>query len=331
MLFLLLLRCGSKHKSRSDQNTSKVASLPSSLSPSYRSILLVMMRMEAERVVEQIKTCMAILKELRSGEVYASETTSLYPLGDAMVFEESAYTNALDAIQQRDNDMAGQWLEMAKLAQQYAKALTKYLKQEPAFFKVVGERKKDMALDVVEHDTNHMAEPGLEEWSHAAALDFDIHDGSSSLSADEPVKKQLWRMDPIVTKNFSQKNVKDDDSVAVEEEDESREELYELVIVDLASKVGIDRDPVTVDVTAAFDDEWILPTTWKSASAVASDDAACRAFYQMDAALEDQFTARQAMRLFESSDSCKGSTDALVGHFQCPRKLPQTGPPVAQQ
>jgi hypothetical protein len=68
MLFLLVFRCG-KHKVRPDDEHHKL--LKSTLFPDSAepSIYMVMMRMEAEKVAEQIKGCLSSLKKLGPGQV----------------------------------------------------------------------------------------------------------------------------------------------------------------------------------------------------------------------------------------------------------------------
>ena len=69
MLFLLVFRCG-KHKIRPDSETNKLSSSnPSFSSSDQNSIYMVMMRMEAEKVQQQIKTCLVTLKQLQPGQV----------------------------------------------------------------------------------------------------------------------------------------------------------------------------------------------------------------------------------------------------------------------
>ena len=242
-------------------------------------------------------------------QVYASETP-LYSLGDAMAFVELSYANALDAIQQRDNEMAGQWLDMAKLAQQYIKRLTKYLEQEPSS---ADEDKCDCTVTtVLAEPVEHLAEPGLEEWSHAAVLDFQVHDSASSSSMASK-KKASWYMDPIVTKKFSQKHVQ-----------EAREDLYDLVIVDLAPTDKDSRD--TVDESAAFDESIALPWGFKGPSMMTEPS---HMFQPSSDSADDQSAAHvwRATSFIESGDSPDGVA-ANSGYFHHPRKLLQSWPPV---
>ena len=219
-----------------------------------------------------------------------------------MAFVELSYTNALDAIQQRDNEMAGQWLDMAKLAQEYIKRLTKYLEQEPS--SAVDNVKCDSTVStVLAEPVEHLAEPGLEEWSHAAVLDFQIHDSASSSSMASNKKKASWYMDPIVTKTFSQKHVQED-----------REDLYEMVIVDLA-KTGKDgRD--AVDESAAFDES--IPLPWASTSPSVTSEP-CYVFQHSSDSANDQPVALVWNSMsFVESGGCPGGL--------APRKVSQAWP-----
>lgn len=163
-----------------------------------------------------------------------------------MAYRESAYERALDAIQQRDNEMAGEWLDMAKLTQYYIMLLTQYLEQQP--LQVVN-------IDVdffeaPEGDFDHLAEPALEEWSHMADLGLD-----EEVLPECPSGATKWPIDYKIIKTYVQKHV-----------EESREDDYydNLIIVDIAAKFGTlgppddQRDPVSYQesLTQASSSKW---------------------------------------------------------------------------
>lgn len=218
-----------------------------------------------------------------------------------MAFVELTYENALDAIQQRDNDMVSQWLEMTKLAQEYIKVLTLYLEQDPVALcpeshegATVDTNTTSEATTTADHEVDHLAEPGLEEWSQAAVLDFEIHD-SSSLDDDKPAptpkNRESWQMDPIVTKTFSQKHVT---------EEETREDVYDLVILDLVPKSAGGRDPVEEE--AVFDEALPRSKAWGTRVAPIGTGAPGR--LELSDAVEEVPSSPiwKAMKVFEACD-----------------------------
>jgi hypothetical protein len=103
----------------------------------------------------------------------------LLQLHDAIRFREAAYSNALDAIQVRNNQAAGDWVTQGKLAQAYIDKLMQYLDDQAVVPNPIREGEGAIGTapaweasmsssnDVCRRTTEDMAPSGWDEWSQA--------------------------------------------------------------------------------------------------------------------------------------------------------------------